>query len=60
MSRDKLGAYWVKQHFAGISPPITQASYEALKLFIINVPGAIGYLPSDMVDEKVHVLYEFS
>ncbi len=59
MGRDKLGAYWVKQHFAGVSPPLTQASYEALKLFIVNVPGAIGYLPSSMVDEKVRVLYEF-
>lgn len=59
MRREKLNAYWVKQHFKGVSPPLTQASFDAVKLFVQKVPGAIGYIPLSMVDEKVKVLYEF-
>ncbi len=59
MGRDRLNAYWVKQHFQGISPPITQPSHESIKAFVQNVEGAVGYLPSSMVDESVKVLYEF-
>ncbi|MGD9718225.1 MAG: hypothetical protein AB7U24_03205 [Sulfurimonadaceae bacterium] len=59
MQRDKLNSYWVRQHFQGISPPITQASPEAMKRFIQNVEGSIGYLPREMLDESLKVLYEF-
>ena len=59
MDRDRLNAYWVKQHFAGINPPVTQPSYESIKSFIQNVDGAIGYIPSKMVDNNLKVVYEF-
>jgi len=59
MDRNQLNSYWVKQHFKGISPPLTQPSFESVKSFIENVDGAIGYLPSAMVDSKMRVLYEF-
>jgi ABC-type phosphate transport system substrate-binding protein len=59
MERDRLNAYWVKQHFQGNSPPITQSSHESIKAFVQNVEGAIGYIPSSMVDNSVKVLYEF-
>jgi ABC-type phosphate transport system substrate-binding protein len=59
MDRDRLNAYWIKQHFQGITPPITQSSYESVKMFVQNVEGSIGYIPSSMVDSGVKVLYEF-
>jgi len=59
VNRDKLNSYWIKQHFQGISPPMTQASSRSVKLFIKNVEGAIGYLPLELVDDDVRVLYEF-
>ena len=59
MNRQRLNAYWVKQHYKGVSPPVTQASYSAVKRFVTKVEGAIGYIPSSMVDESVKVLYEF-
>lgn len=59
MDREELNRYWVKNHFQGISPPSTQASLQSIKRFIETVGGAIGYLPSNMLDDKVKVLYEF-
>ncbi|MFZ2889578.1 hypothetical protein [Sulfuricurvum sp.] len=59
MDRDRLNTYWVKQHFQGIVPPITQPSHESIKAFVQNVEGAIGYIPSSMVDSSVKVIYEF-
>ncbi|AFV98592.1 MULTISPECIES: hypothetical protein [unclassified Sulfuricurvum] len=59
MDRDRLNTYWVKQHFQGLTPPITQPSHESIKAFVQNVEGAIGYIPSSMVDSSVKVIYEF-
>jgi len=59
MDRDRLNTYWVKQHFQGITPPITQPSHESIKAFVQNVEGAIGYIPSSHVDSSVKVIYEF-
>lgn len=59
MDREGLNTYWIKQHFQGISPPITQPSPESVKSFVQNVEGAIGYIPTSMVDSGVKVIYEF-
>lgn len=59
MNREKLNAFWVKKHFQGIKPPLTQSSLEAMKLFIKNVDEAIGYLPKEMVDSDMRTIYEF-
>jgi len=59
MNRDRLNAYWVKQHFEGVNPPVTQPSFEAIKAFVQNVEGSMGYIPSKMVDANVKVIYEF-
>ncbi|MFH0710744.1 MAG: hypothetical protein V2A75_11105 [Pseudomonadota bacterium] len=59
MDRDRLNTYWIKQHFQGITPPVTQPSHESIKAFVQNVEGAIGYIPSYMVDSNVKVIYEF-
>lgn len=59
MDRNRLNTYWIKQHFQGITPPITQPSVESIRAFIQNVEGSIGYIPSSKVDGTVKVVYEF-
>ncbi|MFA5214851.1 hypothetical protein [Sulfuricurvum sp.] len=59
MDRNRLNAYWIKQHFQGATPPLTQPSIESVRLFVQNVEGAMGYIPSSMVDNGVKVVYEF-
>jgi ABC-type phosphate transport system substrate-binding protein len=59
MDRERLNIFWTKQHFQGISPPLTQSSIKSAKAFIKNVDGAIGYLPKKEIDETLKVLYEF-
>jgi len=59
MNREALNRYWIGNHVQGISPPTTQASLASIKRFIEKVDGAIGYLPSEMVDSGLKVLYEF-
>jgi ABC-type phosphate transport system substrate-binding protein len=59
MDRNRLNAYWIKQHFQGNTPPLTQPSVESIKLFVQNVEGAMGYIPSAMADNSVRVVYEF-
>jgi len=58
-NRNKLNKYWVKKHFQGIQPPVVQASMNAVKLFVKNVDGAIGYISIRLLDSDVKVLYEF-
>ena len=58
-NRNKLNKYWVKKHFQGIQPPVMQASVNAVKLFVQNVDGAIGYIPLKLLDSNLKVLYEF-
>ncbi|MDP1785648.1 MAG: hypothetical protein Q8K81_09520 [Sulfuricurvum sp.] len=59
MDRDRLNNYWVKQHFEGVSPPLTQPSFESIKAFVQTVEGSLGYVPSLMVDNSVKAVYEF-
>lgn len=59
MDRDRLNNYWVKQHYEGISPPLTQGSFESIKAFVQSVDGSMGYVPSSMVDNSVKAVYEF-
>lgn len=58
-NQEKLNRYWIKKHFQGISPPLTQSSDRAMQLFIKNVDVAIGYLPISLVDTDIKVVYEF-
>ncbi len=59
IQREQLNQYWVKKHFQGINPPVTQSSENSIKLFVKNVDGAIGYLPIHKIDDELKVLYEF-
>jgi len=59
LNRHKLNQYWVKQHFQGVRPPVVQSSIQAIKLFVKNVNGAIGYIPKNSLNSDLKVLYEF-
>lgn len=59
MDRNRLNSYWIKQHYEGISPPLTQGSFESIKAFVQSVEGSIGCVPSSMVDNSVKAIYEF-
>ena len=59
MDRPSLKTYWINQHLKDIRPPLSKKSYNAVLIFILNVDGAIGYIPSNMVDNRVKVINEF-
>lgn len=59
MRRNEINRYWINNHFRGISPPVTQASLVSVQKFVEKVDGAIGYLPIDMVDKDLKIVYEF-
>lgn len=59
MSRQEINRYWITSHFQGVSPPATQASLQSIKRFVQTVNGAIGYLPKEMVDDGLKIIYEF-
>lgn len=59
MRREDINRYWITNHFRGISPPVTQASLGSMQKFVEKVDGAIGYLPKDMVDNELKIVYEF-
>lgn len=52
--------YWNEQYFHGISPPKVMASEEAVLRFVTITPGAIGYIHSQLLTDKVKVLRVFS
>jgi ABC-type phosphate transport system substrate-binding protein len=51
-----LQAYWNKEYFHGVLPPIVLASEEAVMRFVAETPGAIGYVSNCMVDKRVAVV----
>jgi hypothetical protein len=59
LNREELNQYWVERHFQGVSPPGTQASFASVKKIVERVEGAISYLPHELIDEQVKVIYEF-
>jgi len=54
--RRELLAYWNEQHFKGVNPPVVLESEEAVKAFIRQVDGAVGYIRRDLVDPDLTVL----
>lgn len=59
MDRKSLNKYWIEQHLQDVKPPISQKSYNAVLNFVINVDGAIGYIPHNIKNDKVKVINEF-
>jgi hypothetical protein len=48
--------YWREMYFHGVLPPHVLASEEAVVLFVLSTPGAIGYVSSCPPDSRVNVL----
>jgi hypothetical protein len=48
--------YWREMYFHGVLPPHVVASEEAMVLFVIATPGAIGYVSACPPDARVVVV----
>lgn len=53
------GAYWNRQYFQGILPPITLASSEAVLRFVAEDTRAVGYVPASLADVRVRVVARY-
>lgn len=50
---------WMKNIFSGkVDPPISVSSFEEVKAKIIETPNSIGFLPKNMIDKNVVILFE--
>jgi len=56
MDETDLGEYWNERHYNGVNPPMVQNSQEAVKAMVKKVPGAIGYIDEEMLDEGLRVI----
>lgn len=54
--RRELVAYWNEQHFKGVNPPVVLESEEAVKTFIRQVDGAVGYIRRNQLEPDLTVL----
>jgi hypothetical protein len=59
-SPQDLQAYWNDQYFHGVLPPAVLASEEAVLRFVVETPGAIGYVWSCNLDRRVLVVASLS
>lgn len=57
---EKLGGYWDKMLFKGITPPLTQNSEQAVTLFVERMKGAIGYVENKPDNPNVKIMYKLS
>jgi ABC-type phosphate transport system substrate-binding protein len=53
---EDLDEYWRDMYFHGVLPPFVLASEEAVIRFVVNTPGAIGYVSACLADRRVIVL----
>lgn len=51
-----LQRYWTERYFHGVAPPYTVRSQESMLRFVAKTPGAIGYVLSCRVDDRVRVV----
>jgi hypothetical protein len=56
---EELEDYWRDMYFHGVQPPFVLASEEAVIRFVASTPGAIGYVSSCLVDNRVIVVMRF-
>lgn len=52
----RLPVYWKRAYFRGVLPPLTLASDEAVRRFVMSEPRAIGYVRAASVDGSVRVV----
>jgi len=55
-STREMGSYWNKMAFQGLNPPLTQASEQAVLLFIQRVPNSVAYMGHKPNSDQVKVL----
>ncbi len=55
-NRRELVEFWNEQHFKGVNPPVVLESEEAVKAFVRQVDGAVGYIRRDHLDPDLKVL----
>ncbi len=53
---EAMEGYWREMYFHGTLPPHVVASEEAVVLFVLTTPGAIGYVSSCPADRRVNVV----
>ena len=54
-SPEALEDYWREMYFHGVLPPYVLASEEAVILFVMSTPGAIGYVSTCLPELRVDV-----
>jgi ABC-type phosphate transport system substrate-binding protein len=52
---EALQRYWTERYFHGITPPYTVRSQESMLRYVADTPGAVGYVASCSVDDRVNV-----
>lgn len=57
---EKLGGYWDKMLFKGITPPLTQNSEQAVMLFVERIKGAIGYVETKPDNPNLKIVYKIA
>lgn len=57
MDHKDLVVYWNEQHYKGVRPPVVVESEEAVKAFVREVKGALGYIDADSLEPDLKVLY---
>lgn len=59
-SPQELQDYWNDQYFHGVLPPAVVASEEAVLRFVVETPGAVGYVWACSLDKRVQVVAKFT
>ncbi len=55
MTQEELNIYWNEKYYEGVVPPIVLKSQKAVKKFLQNVEGSIGYLTKDYLDKSLKI-----
>ncbi|MBI5233628.1 MAG: hypothetical protein HY880_04675 [Deltaproteobacteria bacterium] len=57
MNQRELVEYWNERYFKGESPPVVLDSEEAVKKFVREVKGAVGYIKKEGLETDLKVIY---
>ena len=55
MTQEELNIYWNEKYYEGVVPPVVLKSQKAVKKFLQNVEGSIGYLTKDYLDKSLKI-----
>lgn len=57
MDREHLQRYWMREHYLGHRLPFQVKTANSMIVFVKKVKGAVGYVPEEMADKSVKVVY---